>query len=255
MGASRAGPCKAFAELHDSETLNITYDYEPRPLRQRFGEQFAERCVWSQRRVGDGRWEVAIRKLPASVKRDHLADFMDRCPIFATASPETRSTLARVAVVRSIGRNQSLTGQGVEWPFVGAVLVGRIFAIKETPEGRDQILFEAGPYEVFGDMVMFDGGQTDPDQVCRPFTSRLEFVLFQLVRKTCRRVPPRDPGFAFALAASCAQRARGLIELLCQLARGQRVARPRCSRRSAAARCRSSSAWCRWTRSRYPRCA
>jgi uncharacterized protein (DUF2249 family) len=219
-----AHTCKAFNELHEAEALTVTYDYEPRPLRQRFAEQFGDRSVWLQRRVGDGRWEVSLRKLPAG-KRDQLAAFVERCPVFAEASAETRADLARIGVRRSIGRNQSLTGQGIEWPFLGAVCEGRIFAIAETPEGRDQILFETLPYEVFGDILMFDRGPTIGRFAT--FSDPAELVLFP--RSEVAAFAERDPGFAFALAASCAQRARGLIELVCA-----HVAKPTVARVAAA---------------------
>lgn len=220
-----AQTCKAFAELHDTETLAVTYDYEPRPLRQRFDEQFAGRYLWSQRRVGDGRWEVALRKLPASTKHDRLADFIERCPVFAEGNAETRATLARIAVQRSIGRHQALSGAGIDWPFLGAVREGRIFAIAETPEGRDQILFEVLSGEIFGDIVMFDRGPTIGRFAT--FGDPAEYVLFS--RTEVAACASRDPDFAFALAASCAQRARGLIELVCA-----QVAKPTVARVAAA---------------------
>jgi CRP/FNR family cyclic AMP-dependent transcriptional regulator len=220
-----AQTCKAFTELRDEQTLYITYDYEPRPLRNRFEEQFADQFVWSQRRVGDGRWEVAIRKVNGSAAQSPIAHFIARCPTFAVASEETRSALARVAVTRSVGRNQSVTGQGMEWPFLGAVREGRLFAVAETPEGRDQILFEVLPCEVFGDIILFDRGAT----IARfaTFSEPAQLVLFS--RAEVVNCASRDPAFALALAESCAQRTRGLIELICA-----HVSKPTISRVAAA---------------------
>jgi uncharacterized protein (DUF2249 family)/CRP-like cAMP-binding protein len=206
-----AQTCSAFADLSDGQILFITYDYEPRPVRYRFGEQFGDQFVWAQRRVGDGRWEVSIRRLAAAGARSPMTHFVNRCPVFAAAGEETRATLARVAVPRSIGRNQSIAGQGIEWPFLGAVREGRIFAIAETPEGRDQILFDVLPCEIFGDIVMFDQGAT----IARfaTFADPAELVLFS--RSEVLACSAKDPDFALALAESCAQRARALIELVC----------------------------------------
>src|SRR6185312_15822193 len=106
-----AHTCKAFDDLSGEQVLYITYDYEPRPLRQRFAEQYAQHFVWSQRRVGDGRWEVALRRLNSGNDGNSLAAFLDRCPVFSVANGETRAALARIAVTRSIGRNQSIAGQ------------------------------------------------------------------------------------------------------------------------------------------------
>jgi CRP/FNR family transcriptional regulator, cyclic AMP receptor protein len=206
-----AQTCKAFDDLSGEQVLYITYDYEPRPLRQRFAEQYAEHFVWSQRRVGDGRWEVALRRLNSGNDRNSLATFLDRCPVFSVANGETRAALARIAVTRSIGRNQSIAGQAMDWPFLGAVREGRIFAIAETPEGRDQILFEVAPYEVFGDIIVFDRGAT----IARfaTLSSSAEIVL--LPRADVLSCAAKDAGFAMAVAESCAQRTRTLIELVC----------------------------------------
>lgn len=205
-----AQTCKAFEELHEEQTLCVIYDYDPRPLRQRVREQFADRFMWSQRRIGDGRWEVALRKV-----NDHAVNpalnFINRCPAFANAALETRQTLARIAVPRTVGRNQSITGQGMEWPFLGAIREGRIFAIAETPEGRDQILFEVLPCEVFGDVVLFDQGAT----IARfsTFSEPAELLIFS--RADVLSHAANDPALAIGIAESCAQRARALIDLIC----------------------------------------
>jgi CRP/FNR family cyclic AMP-dependent transcriptional regulator len=205
-----AQTCKAFEDLTEDQTLCVIYDYEPRPLRRRLQEQFADQFMWLQRRIGDGRWEVALRKVNGGAANP-LLNFIDRCPAFAEASAETRQTLARIAVPRTVGRNQSITGQGMEWPFLGAVREGRIFAIAETPEGRDQILFEVLPCEVFGDVVLFDQGAT----IARfaTFAEPAELLLFS--RADVLTHAGNDPALAMGIAESCAQRARALIDLIC----------------------------------------
>lgn len=206
-----AQTCRAFSDLQDEQTLNIVYDYEPRPLRNRFDDQFGEKFAWSERRVGDGRWEVTLRKHRAVGPPGSIVDFIGRCPAFADANDETRAVLARIAVPRAIGRNQSITGQGMEWPFLGAVREGRVFAIAETPEGRDQILYEALPRELVGDAVTFDRGTT----IARFATLSEPAQLLLFSRADVLACASRDPGFALALAESCAQRTRSLIDLVC----------------------------------------
>jgi CRP-like cAMP-binding protein/uncharacterized protein (DUF2249 family) len=220
-----AQTCKAFADMHEDQTLVVVYDYEPRPLRHRFVEQFADRCMWSQRRVGDGRWEVALRKLNGNGQQNPVLHFINRCPVFASSTEETRAVLARMAVPRTIGRNQSVTGQGMEWPFLGAVREGRVFAVAETPEGRDQILFEISQGEVFGDIILFDQGAT----IARfaTFSEPAQLMLF--ARADILAAAAKDAALALSLAESCAQHTRALIELICA-----HVSKPTISRVSAA---------------------
>jgi CRP/FNR family transcriptional regulator len=119
--------------------------------------------------------------------------------------------LARAAVARTVGRNQSVAGQAMEWPFLGAVREGRIFAVAETPEGRDQILFEVAPCEVFGDVMLFDRGAT----ISRFATSSEPANLVLFPRAEVLACAAKDAAFALSLAEACAQHTRALIELVC----------------------------------------
>lgn len=213
----------AFARLPEGRTLSVVHDDDPRPLRRRLEAAFPQ-VVWEQRRIGDGRWRVAIRKAEAQ-DGEPLARFLNRCAAFASATDRTRREAARRAVSRRIPRKSSVAEQGVAWPFLGAVCTGRLFAIAGTPEGRDQILFEVAPNDVFGDVLFFDSGTT----IARFVTLAEPAHVILFPREDVVAAAKLDSGFAFGLAVACAQHARAAVELVCA-----HVSKPAVSRLAAA---------------------
>lgn len=202
--------CGAFAELRDNETLHVIYDYEPRPLRRRFENTFSHQYVWTQRRLAREHWEISLRKLGAPGDARSTAHFMQRCSIFATCSESSRRMLASVAEHRRIRKKTTIAEQESNWPYLGVVRRGRVFAIVGAPESRNQIIFEALETEVFGNIVLFDGGST----IARFATlaDPAEVILFP--RAEVLRAAEGDARFALALAAAVAQQVRSITELL-----------------------------------------
>ena len=202
--------CGAFAELGEDETLNLIYDYEPRPLRRRFENAFSHRFVWTQRRLARERWEISLRKLAPSDDTRSTTHFMGRCPVFSGCSESTRRLLAPVAELHSVRRKTTVAEQETDWPYLGIVRRGRVFAIVGTPFGRDQILFEALETEVFGNIVLFDGGVT----IARFATLADPADLLLFPRAEVLRAAEVDSRFALALAAAATQQVRTIAELV-----------------------------------------
>lgn len=202
--------CDAFSQLRDDETLHLIYDYEPRPLRRRFENTFSHQFVWMQRRLARERWEISLRKLAAPSDVRSTTHFMQRCPVFASASEPTRRLLASVAESRSVRCKTTIAEQEADWPFLGVVRRGRVFAIVGTPRGRDQILFEALETEVFGNIVLFDGGQT----IARFATLAEPAELLLFPRASVLEAAESDARFALALAAAATQQVRTIAELV-----------------------------------------
>jgi uncharacterized protein (DUF2249 family)/CRP-like cAMP-binding protein len=202
--------CETFATMRDEQSLQVTCDYEPIPLLRRLRENFPDKVVWSQRRIGDGRWEVVLRKPDPSAADDPLFHFVSRCSVFQDCKEETRQALARAAVPRRIARNQTIVGQGLDWPFLGVVREGRIVAVAESLEGREQILYDVPRFELFGAFTVFDSGTTfarfatiaEPAEIL--LFSRVDIVEYM----------KDDLAFALALAEYTTQRTRSIIELV-----------------------------------------
>jgi len=199
----------AFSDMRDDDTLHVIYEYDPLPLRRRFEDAQAQRYLWQQRRLGSEHWEVSLRKLPPSANGS-IADFMKRCPIFASAAQSTREALAFSAQSRAVPRKTIIAEQEAAWPFLGVVRRGKVFAIVGTPAGREQILFEALETEVFGNNAILDGGSTFSRFAT--LSDAADILLFP--KLVVLQLAEADPRFAFALAACSTQQMRTIVELV-----------------------------------------
>jgi len=199
-----------FAGLRGGESVTLIYDHEPRSLLQQLEESFPESFAWTQRNLGRG-WEVTLRKMPEAPVHDPVARFLERCPFLATASEQTKKALARVATSRLVGRSKPVALQGVSWPFVGVVRTGKIYAVVSSSEGREQILYDAGPFEVFGEVMLFDRG----DSIARFVALSEPAEVLLLPRDDVVKAMLSDYGLRSELMTACALRTRSIIDLLC----------------------------------------
>lgn len=202
---------RAFTTLREGESLQLIYDHEPRTLLSQLEEHFPDSFVLAQRRAGSAAWEVTVRKVEAVHADDPIARLFERCTFLASAKESTRRMLARNAFSRHVGRNKPVVLQGCAWPFLGVVKSGKVFAVLTSPEGREQILYESYPYEPFGEVMLFDGGDTIARFV--PLSEASEIVL--IPREDVLRAIAEDAQFRIELMSSCARRARMLTDLLC----------------------------------------
>lgn len=202
--------CTAFAELPDGDTLRLIYEYEPRPLRRRFESRFTHQFLWLQRRLAAERWEVALRRIASAGSGESITQFMSRCAIFVGSTESTRESLARAAESRTVRRKTTIAEQEADWPYLGIVRTGKVFAIIGTPSGRDQIWFEALETEVFGNIVFFDGGAT----IARFATLADPASVLLFPRAAVLQAAENDPHLALALAAAASQQVRTIAELL-----------------------------------------
>jgi uncharacterized protein (DUF2249 family) len=202
--------CGAFTDLPDNETLHLIYDDEPRPFRSRLEDAFSQRFLWTQRRLASARWDVSLRKLAPPNDFRTTIYFMHRCPIFFNAAEPTRKRLASIAEPRSVRRKTTIAEQDADWPYLGVVRKGRVFAITGTPMGRDQILFEAPETEVFGNVAFFDNGAT----IARFATLADPADLLLFPKAAVLEAAENDARFALALASAATQHVRTIVELV-----------------------------------------
>jgi|SRR5579875_330226 CRP-like cAMP-binding protein len=202
--------CQTVATLRDEHGIQIICDYEPQPLRRHVYQNFPDRIVWSHRRVADGRWEVLLHKASADAPADPVLQFLNRCPVFIKAKEATRVALARIAAPKTVGKNQVIAGQGMDWPFLAVVKEGRILAIAESVEGREQVLYELLSGETFGEHCLFDGGAT----FARFMTCSDSAELLLFSRADVVHCAETDTAFGWALAESMTQRTRTIVDVV-----------------------------------------
>ncbi|MGH8163129.1 MAG: DUF2249 domain-containing protein, partial [Rhodanobacteraceae bacterium] len=112
----------AFDALGGSQTLVVVTDHDARPLHIEFERFRTARYVWVQRRLGERRWEVTLRKI--SPGPDAAKFTLVRSPVFAQASAATLAALEPLGRRATIKRDRAVVEQGVSWPYVGVVESG-----------------------------------------------------------------------------------------------------------------------------------
>ena len=77
-------------------------------------------------------------------------------PIFADTSDASLQGVARASMLRHVPRNAQVVRAGERTDFVYLVLSGTLDVLVGDEEGREAILSELGPGELFGEMGMLD---------------------------------------------------------------------------------------------------
>jgi uncharacterized protein (DUF2249 family)/CRP-like cAMP-binding protein len=199
----------AFDKLAEGDELQLRTDHEPRPLRVQFGEQRSGQYLWIQRMLGNGDWQVQIRRISAGGAADRcIEDELARLAVFADASEATLHSLAAIATVKVLRKRQALVEQGAAWPHLGVVLAGTLQALVTTPLGREQALYDIIGGEPFGHTWLLDGGVAIARFVAPSKGVRIAVFPADAVRAAA----DRDPGFARALAVASAQTTRSIAE-------------------------------------------
>lgn len=193
--------------VHGGQSLVLTSDHEPRPLRLEVERKFAQRFIWAQRRYGDGRWEVRIRRIE-DPQTDSLASSLRRCAAFAEAGDAAVADLAHFTRRTPIKRHHCVAEQGIAWPYAGVVDAGLVQATAVTPDGRTHVVYDVLPGELFGEFALFDGGTVTLRYVAATADTVVLLVPVERVRALLERERP----VARRIEETCAQHTRAALE-------------------------------------------
>jgi CRP/FNR family cyclic AMP-dependent transcriptional regulator len=86
------------------------------------------------------------------------ADFPKSAPYFSALSDREFEQVKKEAVEEFFAKGEILFLEGDPCRGLYLVKSGRIRVFKSSPEGREQVLFLAGPGDSFNDVPVFDGG-------------------------------------------------------------------------------------------------
>lgn len=197
-----------FDELAPEGTLVLISDHEPRPLRAEFEHKRPDAHRWTQRHMGDGRWEVRLRQAGAGPAHSPVSATLSRSLLRQHLDAESLDRLAYHARRVGLKRNQTIADQAIHWPYVGIVERGIVQATIATSTGREQTMFEILPNDVFGEIAMLDGG-------CTPLrytaVTADTFVLL-LPLEHLRSVIEHFPGVSTAFGMAAAQHFRSVVD-------------------------------------------
>jgi len=205
MGLRHAIVFDRFDALPVGAELELVTDHEPRPLRAEFEAVRPGAFAWEQRDVG-GRWQATIRKLGVP-SADRPFEALRRSAAFGDASDDELRALASRARVASVRRGRAVVEQGVVWPYVGVVASGTVAAMLIAPDGRELIMYELLPGDVFGTVALADGGVAPLRLVTR---ARDTSVVLLPVGSVEALMQASDP-VARAVHALDAQRLRSIV--------------------------------------------
>lgn len=198
----------AFDALLADQRLVLVSDHEPRPLRSQFEERYGSRYAWMERQLGDGRWEVRVRKVPASGAGDSVQSIIARAAVFSDISAESLARLASRARRAAIKRHHTVVEQGVMWPYLGIVARGIVQAVLIASSGREDAVYDALAGDAFGEAAILDRGNTALRHIA--LTGDTQVVL--IPSDALAAVAEREPALLRALGALSAQRFRSALE-------------------------------------------
>jgi CRP-like cAMP-binding protein/uncharacterized protein (DUF2249 family) len=201
----------AFEALGQGEQVRIIVDHEPRALRLHLSEVRAGHYVWTQRNLGEDYWEATIKRVaPLSDVAHPYEALLHRTSLFTDLRLPARKALAQAAVQRHFVAQTTIVEQGTAWPFIGLVVSGSVTSMVGTDAGRDYCLFEAFPFDIFGEIQVLDTGGT----IARYEAGREETTILLLPRNVVLDLADNDGRLSRRFAEVCAQRARLLHEML-----------------------------------------
>jgi CRP/FNR family cyclic AMP-dependent transcriptional regulator len=148
----------AFDALPIGGQLVIVSDHEPRPLRFEFDQQRAGAFIWDQETPDEDVWHVTIKRVPKEPILTDLLSFLRHCSTLADLDEHALARMADVAEERSFPPGGVLIEQGEHLRALALVRTGLIAAIASSPDGREQLLYEALPFDPCGEIEFFDDG-------------------------------------------------------------------------------------------------
>jgi len=146
--------------------------------------------------------------------RQSRSDAIARCPIFSGLGKRLLSHIAAAATERYLAPNQQLSAQGEPFAYLGVVARGSVLGIVSSKDGRDQILYEAGFGESFGETLVF-GGEAS---LGRSAAGARGAVVVLIANATLEKACGANPVLGLQLARAIAQRAQIVANGLASLA-------------------------------------
>ncbi|MBV9271781.1 MAG: cyclic nucleotide-binding domain-containing protein [Candidatus Eremiobacteraeota bacterium] len=195
--------------LQIGESFAFSTNLDPRALLMKLHSGRANQLLGEYRRVGEDEWYVDVKRLEVDRTSPTAKTVLQRSAPFTTLDDPARETLAASILEREYRRGQDVVPHNARFSYLGIVCEGTL-AYANGAEGRQRIMGEYFPLEVFGDVSFFDGGRTMGRVTVLSKTAHVALIPHDVVRA----VGMEHPEFLFALGAVCAQRARGLANAL-----------------------------------------
>jgi CRP/FNR family transcriptional regulator len=135
---------------------------------------------------------------------------MKRTAVLAGASEDLRRELAAQASLHTIRRGQTIVTEGAEWPYLGIVFEGVLALTTGNSNGRLRIFLEVFPYELFGELELFDEAPASGRVIALSKVARY----LRIPRRVVLEAGDRETQLLVALGRVNAQRRRDHMQAL-----------------------------------------
>lgn len=211
----------AFDALPIGGRLIVATDHEPRPLRYEFDRLRADAFVWDQEMLNEDQWSVTIQRVPREPVLTDLRTFLRHCSALADLDDTALLRLAEAAEERLLDPGGVLVDQGDRAAALVLVRAGMLAAVAASSDGREQLLYEALPFETCAEIEFFDDGAAPARLVAAYGAARVVRIPRAIAMETAQR----HPMLALRLGRRAALRARTLAERMMHAAFSSTTAR------------------------------
>lgn len=139
--------------------------------------------------------------------------FLSGLTFLTSQSEAVIDAVAQIGVTLSRPAGSVLFLAGEEAPGLFIVVAGRVKIVRESPQGREQVLHVIEPGNHFNLVPIFDGGPSPATSICIA-----DSELLLLPARPLRELVHRTPDLAMALLADAGQFLRRLVGLVDDLA-------------------------------------
>ena len=147
-----------------------------------------------------------------SLSKEEIAAALKAVPLFADLDDRQIETLAQRAVVRRAEPGELLFAEGDPCMGLYVIVSGAVKILKESAQGREQVLAIERKGGVVAELPVFDGGPYPAS--CVPLEpSLLLFISKQAFRLCCQQ----DPELTLKVLASVGKRLRHLVGIIEEL--------------------------------------
>ncbi|HUA08883.1 MAG TPA: helix-turn-helix domain-containing protein [Candidatus Acidoferrales bacterium] len=199
-----------FDRLPVGDSIVIVTENEPRGLAFRMEQARPREIILDHRRIGEHEWEIRLTRASVEADAPSPAGILTRAAIFRTLSEEARSALVAESSLHTIRRGQTAVGENTDWPYVGVVFEGVLALTTGNGNGRPRIFNEIFPYELVGELELFDGAPSAGRVIALSKIARY----LRIPRRVVLEVGERNPQLMIELGRVCAQRRRDLMQAL-----------------------------------------
>ncbi len=199
-----------FDRLPPGQAVVFITENEPRGLGTRIEESRKHELILDTRRVGDREWHVVMTRAAVETDAPSPMGILKRSRVFSHLDEVSRSKLAAVATLHTSRRGQTVVMENSDWPFIGVAFEGVFALASRNGTSRQRIFHEIFPYEVFGELELFDGAPTIGRIIVLSKAARY----LRLPNDAVLQIAEHSPKLYEALGRVAAQHARDLAELL-----------------------------------------